>query len=189
MGVPHHAKLIYALKDLRHFAFLGIFWKNIFIDRPPRRSMHAQKRSHGHAHSQLSQKFPSLDGLIPVTLRLCLKLLTRPKRGVLGGLIKISWFVHHGVIVIAHQAPLATLGHQVHASHRIGSVTNNVAKRNNSIHTFGVDIRQHCLQCLQVSMYVANDAYSHAVSKGHQCYGFAAHASKTHFIYCVFAGN
>lgn len=38
-------------------------------------------------------------------------------------------------------------------------------------------------------MNVANDAYAHVISKGHECYGLAPNASKTHFNYCCLRRN
>jgi hypothetical protein len=163
MGVANEAVFFHAIENLLHLhrRVDGVFREQVFVDRPARRTVHAQEVIPQHAHFQAAKKFPTLGGLRGIGLGL--ELGAGPVRCLFGGLVEVGWFIQRAEIVIAHQRPFAALRDKVHTLHGVGTVAEDVAKTDDAIDLGGlrIDVREHGLQRFEVGMDVADDSGAH----------------------------
>src|SRR5688500_1968660 len=110
MRMPHEANLVEALKDAHELAGIGVnvIRKNVLVDRPPRRGVHAQHLPLLEADGQVAEELPALSA--PHRIGISLETISRPETGLLRPAIEVEWFVENGEIVVAHQRNPAALG-------------------------------------------------------------------------------
>jgi hypothetical protein len=108
---------------------VDVVGKNVFVDRPPGRSMDRDKLGRFYSNGQVPQEFP------PVAAPDWVRIFLEAPPGPIGGLfrpgVKIVRLVENGKIVVPHDRRPASGGNQIEALHGIGPVSDDIAQANN----------------------------------------------------------
>src|SRR6266568_1001051 len=154
--VADEADLVETLENADEFAGVGVdvIRKNVLIDRPPRRRVHADELPMLEAHRQIPQELPA-----PPTahrIGISFEAISRPETGLLGAAVEIERLVKNRKVMVAHQRNPAAVGHNVQTFHRVGPIADDVAQADHVGDAAPVDLGKDGGQSLEVGVNVTD---------------------------------
>ena len=160
--VTHQAHAVEATKDALQLMRIvnRIVGEEVFIDRPPGRSVHAEVIVVVDAHLEVTKKVPAAFASNGVFFGGGFELATSPVGSLLGGRVEIGWLVEDAKVVIPQKRPFAAFSNEVGTGTRVGTVADQIAEANDALHFALLNVGQDRFEGGQVRVDVTNDGGS-----------------------------
>ena len=161
---------VHVLEERLHFVgvVLGIALEDVFVDGASRRAVDCKDgrftagRRLDDPDAQVAEEVVALG--LGVFVGLGVELIAGPERGGLGNGIEVGGLVQDAEVVVSHERPLAASADDVDAFERVRAVAHDIAQADDAVDPARVDVSEDLLECLGVSMDVADDGCGHDAS-------------------------